>query len=36
VTQHYRHRAWSILIVIGNVLTATAIWKLPANQTRGR
>lgn len=35
VTQHYRRRAWSVLIVIGSVLTAAAIWKLPAAETRG-
>ena len=36
MTQYYRHRAWSVLIVIGSVLTAAAIWKMPANETRAR
>lgn len=36
VTQRYRRRAWSVLIVIGSVLTAAAIWKSPPNETRGR
>lgn len=36
MSQQYSRRAWSVLIVIGSVLTAAAIWKLPANETRGR
>jgi hypothetical protein len=36
MTQRYRRRAWSILIVIGSILTAAAIWKSPANEIRSR
>ena len=36
VTQRYRHRAWSLLIVVGFILAAAAIWSLPEYEARAR
>jgi hypothetical protein len=36
VTQRYRHRAWSLLIVVGSILAAAAIWSLPEYEARAR
>lgn len=36
MTQRYRHRAWSLLIVVGSILAAAAIWSLPEHEARAR
>jgi hypothetical protein len=36
VTQRYRRRAWSVLIVVGSILAAAAIWTLPEYQAPTR
>jgi hypothetical protein len=36
VTQRYSRRAWSVLIVVGSILAAAAIWALPEYEARAR
>jgi hypothetical protein len=36
VTQRYRHRACSLLIVVGSILAVAAIWSLPEYEARAR
>lgn len=31
---HYSRRAWSVFVVIGSILTAAAIWNMPAYESR--
>ena len=36
MTQRYRHRAWSLLVVVGSILAAAAVWSLPEYEGRAR
>jgi hypothetical protein len=36
MTQRYHRRAWSVLIVLGSILAAAAIWGLPEYDGRAR
>ena len=36
MTQRHRRRAWSVLIVVGSILAAAAIWALPEYEARAR